>query len=74
MENQEDNNKGISRIKNLRIFKTALNILSCTTSLVKSPIMTGISLIASIGSVITEAFIEHFESSNTESLEPAVVR
>lgn len=64
MEELEDKKK----ITGLKVTKYALTALSGVASLVTSPIMTGISVAAGLGSVLAEAFLDNKE--NTENLAP----
>ena len=63
---QEEVKKDNKLVKGLRIFSTALDILGKGCSLVKTPIMEGISLLANVGGFVAGAIASGFELSSIE--------
>jgi hypothetical protein len=61
-------------VKGLKIFSTALDVLGKGCSLVKSPIMAGVSLIANIGGFVAGVIADGFELSSSLEPEPVVSR
>lgn len=76
MEEQfrEEVKKDGKLVKGLKIFSTALNVLGKGCSLIKTPIMEGVSLLANVGGFVAGAIASGVELSSSLEPEPIATR
>lgn len=69
LNDNNSNNENPKKIRGLKFTHDALKILSSGAALIKTPITTGISIAAGLGSILTGVILENAE--NNEELVPA---